>query len=75
MGDMFFARCYWNLSVVKQAMSQIPGYREREFDSEYGIKGDYEGEGQTTSLSVSALAKLGRMAIAQKKIAKRMQSV
>lgn len=68
MGDMFFARCYWNLSVVKQAMSQIPGYREREFDSEYGIKGDYEGEGQTTSLSVSALVKLGRMAIAQKKI-------
>ena len=32
LGEMFFARCYWNLSVVKKTMSQVVGYKEREFD-------------------------------------------
>ena len=50
MGDMFFGRPYWNLSVVKEAMSKVVGYREREFDNEYGIKGKYDGDGVTTKL-------------------------
>lgn len=70
MGDMFFGRCYWNLSVVKKAMSGVIGYREREFDSEYGIKGDYEGEGVTTKLSPKNAVALVKMALAQKKILK-----
>ena len=70
MGDMFFGRCYWNLSVVKKAMSNVIGYREREFDSEYGIKGDYEGEGATTKLTPKNAITLAKMALAQKKILK-----
>ncbi len=68
IGDMFFARCYWNLSVVKKTMSQVVGYKEREFDSEYGIKMNYEGDGETTKLSLKSLIDIIRMAIAQKKI-------
>lgn len=70
MGDMFFGRCYWNLSVVKKAMSNVIGYREREFDSEYGIKGDYEGEGVTTKFTPKNAVALIKMALAQKKILK-----
>ena len=68
LGEMFFARCYWNMSVVKKAMSQVVGYKEREFDSEYGIKMNYEGDGQTTKLTFKSLKDIIRMAIAQKKI-------
>lgn len=68
LGEMFFARCYWNLSVVKKAMSQVVGYKEREFDSEYGIKMNYDGDGETTKLSLKSLKDIIRMAIAQKKI-------
>ena len=65
---MFYARCYWNLSVVKKAMSQVVGYKEREFDSEYGIKMNYVGDGETTKLTFKSLKDIIRMAIAQKKI-------
>ena len=68
LGDMFYARCYWNLSVVKKAMSQVVGYKEREFDSEYGIKMNYEGDGETTKLTLKSIKDIIRMAIAQKKI-------
>ena len=67
-GDMYFGRCYWNLSVVKEAMSQVVGYHEREFDSDYGIKGNYDGDGQVTKFSPKAITHLIKMAIAQKKI-------
>ena len=70
MGDMFFGRCYWNLSVVKKAMSNVIGYREREFDNEYGIKGDYKGDGATTKLTPKNAIALAKMALAQKKILK-----
>ncbi len=68
LGEMFFARCYWNLSVVKKGMSQVIGYKEREFDSEYGIKMNYEGDGQTTKITIKSIKNIIRMAIAQKKI-------
>ncbi len=70
LGEMFFARPYWNMSVVKLAMSKVVGYKEREFDSEFGVKSHYEGDGQTTKVSPKALVKIIRMAIAQKKILK-----
>ena len=70
LGEMYFGRCYWNLSVVKEAMSQVVGYREREFDNEYGIKGNYEGDGRVTKFSPKVMAHLLRMALAQKKIVK-----
>ena len=70
LGDMFYGRCYWNLSAVKKAMSRVIGYKEREFDSEYGIKPTYEGDGQTTKVSLKSLTSIARMALAQKKILK-----
>ena len=68
LGEMFFARCYWNMSAVKKAMSQVVGYKEREFDSEYVIKMNYEGDGETTKLTLKSLKDIIRMALAQKKI-------
>ena len=70
LGDMFYGRCYWNLSVVKHAMSQVVGYKEREFDSEYGIKINYEGDGATTKITPSSIINIIRMALAQSKILK-----
>ena len=70
LGDMFFGRPYWNLSFVKLAMSRVIGYKEREFDSEYGIKIHYEGDGQTTGLTPRTLFAIIRMALAQRRILK-----
>lgn len=70
LGDMFYGRCYWNLSVVKLAMSKIIGYKEREFDSEYGIRITYEGDGATTGLTPGTIFAIARMFFAQKKILK-----
>ncbi len=70
LGDMFYGRCYWNMSVVKLALSKVIGYKEREFDSEYGVRITYEGDGQTTKLTLSTLAAIIKMFFAQKKILK-----
>lgn len=70
LGDMFYGRCYWNLSVVKQALSTVVGYKEREFDSEYGIKINYEGDGKTTKVTPASIIAIIKMAIAQSKILK-----
>ena len=61
LGEMFYGRPYWNMSAVKKTMSQIIGYREREFDNEYGITGSYEGDGQTTGASPRVLLKMIRI--------------
>ena len=70
LGEMYYGRPYWNLSVVKLAMSQVVGYREREFDQEYGIRRTYEGDGHVTRATPGALVHIARMALAQKKILK-----
>ena len=70
LGDMFYGRCYWNLSAVKKAMSKVVGYKEREFDSEYGITPTYEGDGVTTGVSFKSIRDIIRMALAQKRIVK-----
>ena len=70
LGDMYYGRPYWNLSAVKKAMSKVVGYKEREFDSEYGIKPTYEGDGATTKVSFKSIRDIIRMALAQKKIVK-----
>lgn len=68
LGARFYGRVYWNLSVVKEAMSQVIGYRERDFDEELGIKINYSGPGQTKGFSMVALSKLLRMGWLQQKI-------
>ncbi len=70
VGEMFFGRPYWNLTTVRKAMSSVPGYKEREFDAEYGIKITYNGDGQTTGITLWSLIKAARIALAQKKILK-----
>ena len=70
LGNMFFSRPYWNLSMTKKAMSKIPGYKEREFDSDLGIKITYDGDGETTSLSPKSIFKILRVVLVQEKIFK-----
>jgi len=70
VGDMFYGRCYWNLSTVKNAMSKIVGYKERDFDEEYGITPTYEGDGETTGITPSSIIRIIRIALAQRKIVK-----
>ena len=53
-----FARPYWNIGVVKEAMSRIPGYIEREFDDELGVYKNYQGDGYKSKLSVKTLSHL-----------------
>lgn len=36
-GRMLYGRPYWQRSQVKQGMSRIAGYDEREFDNEFGL--------------------------------------
>lgn len=64
LGQMFFGRPYWNLSVVKQAMSKIPGYVEEDFDQEYGIKKTYKGRGETTGITPGSLYHVSKIGLA-----------
>lgn len=68
LGEMFYGRPYWNLSVVKSAMAKVPGYKERDFDSEIGVKITYIGDGATTSINPKTIIGIIRMALGQKKI-------
>lgn len=53
-----FARPYWNIGVVKEAMSRIPGYIEREFDDELGVYKNYQGDGYKSKLTVKTISHL-----------------
>lgn len=53
-----FARPYWNIGVVKEAMSQIPGYIEREFDDELGVYKNYRGDGYKSRLTAQSIGHL-----------------
>ena len=68
LGEMYYGRCYWNLSAVKLTMEQIIGYKEREFDNEYGIVGDYEGDGKVTGATPKVLFHMIPIIIEQTKV-------
>jgi pyruvate,water dikinase len=68
LGRMFYGRPYWNLSVVKEIMSRVPGYKERDFDQEFGITPTYDGDGQTTRLTPRTLAGIAVVALKQKRL-------
>lgn len=74
LGEMFYGRPYWNLSVVKEAMAKIPGYKEREFDSELGVKITYDGNGHTTRVTPKSIFRIILVALAQSKITKKQNS-
>jgi len=68
LGRMFHGRPYWNLSVVKHAMSRVPGYRERQFDNELGVRPTYSGDGHVTRLTARSLWAVARIAVAMRRI-------
>lgn len=71
LGEMFYGRPYWNLSVVKSAMAKVPGYKERDFDSELGVQITYEGNGTTTPITPKTLLRVIKIATTQNKLAKK----
>ncbi len=73
LGEMFYGRCYWNLSAVKKAMSKVVGYKERDFDEEYGVTPTYDGDGETTGVNISSLIRILMMEIDQRKIVKKRE--
>ncbi|MCX7922060.1 MAG: PEP-utilizing enzyme [Clostridia bacterium] len=68
LGDMFYGRPYWNLSIAKGAMAKIPGYKEREFDNELGVRITYKGDGRTTRVTPKSIIKIIQVAMAQSKL-------
>jgi phosphohistidine swiveling domain-containing protein len=48
----FFSRPYWNFGEVKRAVARLPGFVERNFDHDLGIPATYEGDGQTTPMTL-----------------------
>jgi phosphohistidine swiveling domain-containing protein len=50
-----FGRPYWNAGLVKQRLSGLPGFKERSFDEDLGIRVGYEGDGATTSFTPRSL--------------------
>ncbi len=67
LGRMFFGRPFWNLTVVKHAMSRVPGYRERQFDNELGVRPTYEGDGEVTKVTARSLWRVARVAVAMRR--------
>lgn len=67
-GRVFFGRPYWNLSTVKAAMAAAPGYRERQFDTELGLRSTYAGDGHTTPLTPRTLARAAHVAVRQRQL-------
>src|SRR4029077_4425886 len=54
-GRMFFGRPYWNLGAVKRAVAKIPGFIEREFDSDLSVRIDYDGDGRRTPVTLRSV--------------------
>jgi len=50
-----FGRPYWNAGLVKQRLRGLPGFKERSFDEDLGIRVGYEGDGATTSFTPRSL--------------------
>ncbi|MBE5936197.1 MAG: phosphoenolpyruvate synthase [Lachnospiraceae bacterium] len=70
--NMFYGKVYWDLTTVKTGVSMIPGYKEREFDSEYSIEMNYEGDGDTTEYNFSSLKYGIKILLAQSRIVKKL---
>lgn len=49
---MFFGRPYWNLGAVKQCISALPGFVEREFDQDLSVQINYDDDGQVTPVTL-----------------------
>ena len=56
-GRMFFGRPYWNLGAVKRCFAKIPGFIEREFDTDLSVEIKYEGDGISTPVNLLTILK------------------
>lgn len=56
-GRFFFGRPYWNLGALKQCLARVPGFVEREFDTDLGIEINYNGDGIRTPVTPLTLLK------------------
>lgn len=63
-GTMFFARPYWNVGAIKQALALLPGYVEAEFDDDLGIEKNYTGRGYVTGTSIATALRGVRVLLA-----------
>jgi len=54
---VFYGRPYWNLRAVKNIQESLPGYNERNFDTDMALPINYEGDGVTTGFTVKGLMK------------------
>jgi pyruvate,water dikinase len=70
LGGMFFGRPYWNLSMAKLGMANVPGYKERDFDSELGVACTYVGDGVTTKLTPGSAINAARILLAHRSMTK-----
>lgn len=63
-GRMFFGRPYWNLGALKQCLVKIPGFVEREFDTDLSVQIDYDGDGIRTPFTLLGLLRILPTAVA-----------
>ncbi len=54
---VFYGRPYWNLRAVKDIQETLPGYNERNFDTDMALPINYEGDGVTTGFSLKGIMK------------------
>jgi pyruvate,water dikinase len=52
---MFFGRPYWNVGAVKQCLSRLPGFVEREFDADLNVEIKYDGDGRRTPVTLGGV--------------------
>jgi len=52
---LFFGRAYWNVGIVKEYNTLVPGFEERSFDRTVGIEPTYEGRGRVTHYTPRAI--------------------
>lgn len=63
--NMFYGRPYWCASAVKEVLSKVPGYDERQFDEDLGIQKDYGKPGPArTPVTLRTVAAALRVAFA-----------
>ena len=70
LSRIFYGRPYWNMSVVKEAMARVPGFKERAFDEEFGVTLGYEGECLVTKITPKSMTHLAKIALNQRRIVK-----
>ncbi len=63
----FMLYSYWNLSAVKDGVKKIPGFVEREFDNDLGVRPQYEGKGHVTKTNLKSIVNGLQVLLALKK--------